>query len=97
MIDIGKWGAIAGSITAIVSLVLLVIKPVISSFAKITETLSEVNYTLRLLTKDLEASKDDRSMIHEELKRHDDRLDDQDKQLVKHKQQIITLFKETRK
>lgn len=39
MINLGEWGTIAGSITAIVSLILLVIRPVTASFSKITETL----------------------------------------------------------
>lgn len=68
MINLGEWGTIAGSITAIVSLILLVIRPVTASFSKITETLSKVSHNLDLLTKDLESSKSDRLMIHEELK-----------------------------
>ncbi|MFY0870965.1 hypothetical protein, partial [Enterococcus faecium] len=75
MINLGEWGTIAGSITAIVSLILLVIRPVTASFSKITETLSKVSHNLDLLTKDLESSKSDRLMIHEELKKHDERLD----------------------
>ncbi|HCC4381139.1 TPA: hypothetical protein M5K00_002977, partial [Enterococcus faecium] len=74
MINLGEWGTIAGSITAIVSLILLVIRPVTASFSKITETLSKVSHNLDLLTKDLESSKSDRLMIHEELKKHDERL-----------------------
>ncbi|HCC4381148.1 TPA: hypothetical protein M5K00_002986, partial [Enterococcus faecium] len=70
MINLGEWGTIAGSITAIVSLILLVIRPVTASFSKITETLSKVSHNLDLLTKDLESSKSDRLMIHEELKKH---------------------------
>ena len=46
MINLGEWGTIAGSITAIVSLILLVIKPITASFSKITETLSKVNHNL---------------------------------------------------
>ena len=34
MINLGQWGAIAGSITAIVSLILLVIRPIVASFTK---------------------------------------------------------------
>ncbi|WP_142426954.1 hypothetical protein, partial [Enterococcus durans] len=75
MINLGEWGMIAGSITAIVSLILLVIRPIAASFSKITETLSKVSHNLDLLTKDLEASKNDRLTIHEELKSHDERLD----------------------
>ncbi|MBH1078618.1 hypothetical protein B1P97_06575, partial [Enterococcus faecium] len=75
MINLGEWGMIAGSITAIVSLILLVIRPIAASFSKITETLSKVSHNLDLLTKDLESSKSDRLMIHEELKKHDERLD----------------------
>ncbi len=63
MINLGEWGTIAGSITAIVSLILLVIRPVTASFSKITETLSKVSHNLDLLTKDLESSKSDRLMI----------------------------------
>ncbi|HFM8974199.1 hypothetical protein B5J54_04805, partial [Enterococcus faecium] len=73
MINLGEWGMIAGSITAIVSLILLVIRPIAASFSKITETLSKVSHNLDLLTKDLESSKSDRLMIHEELKKHDER------------------------
>ena len=72
MINLGEWGAIAGSITAIVSFILLVIK-------------------------DLEASKSDRITIHEELKKHDERLDAHAEKLVEHTQQIKTLFRERRK
>ncbi len=46
MINLGEWGAIAGSITAIVSLILLVIRPIVASFTKITKTLSQVSYNL---------------------------------------------------
>nr|MDB1683571.1 hypothetical protein [Enterococcus durans] len=63
----------------------------------ITETLSKVSHNLDLLTKDLEASKNDRLTIHEELKSHDERLDKHAEKLVEHTQQIKTLFGERRK
>ncbi len=69
-----------------------------ASFSKITETLSKVSHNLDLLTKDLESSKSDRLMIHEELKKHDERLDTHAEKLVEqHTQQIKTLFRERRK
>ena len=40
MINLGEWGAIAGSITAIVSLILLVIRPIAASFSKITDRIT---------------------------------------------------------
>ncbi|MBK4831616.1 hypothetical protein CU001_0667 [Enterococcus faecium] len=50
-----------------------------------------------MLTKDLEASKNDRLTIHEELKSHDERLDKHAEKLAEHTQQIKTLFRERRK
>ena len=53
-----------------------------------------MSYNLELLTKDLESSKSDRLMIHEELKRNmDERLDTHAEKLVEHTQQIKTLFR----
>ncbi len=52
-----------------------------------------MSYNLELLTKDLESSKSDRLMIHEELKKHDERLDTHAEKLVEHTQQIKTLFR----
>ncbi|HAQ1190062.1 TPA: hypothetical protein IW783_002917, partial [Enterococcus faecium] len=56
--------------------------------------LSKVSRNLDLLNKDLEASKSDRITIHEELKKHDERLDTHAEKLVEHTQQIKTLFRE---
>ncbi|KWY86255.1 hypothetical protein, partial [Enterococcus faecium] len=64
---------------------------------KITETLSKVSYILGLLTTDIESSNSDRLMIHEKLKKPDKRLDTHTNKLVKHTQQLKTLFRERRK
>ncbi len=43
MINLGEWGSDSRINHAIVSLILLVIKPITASFSKITETLSKVS------------------------------------------------------
>ena len=87
-------GAYAGSLMAIILLIAYFVKPVVSSFSEITETLSKINHNLDLLNKDLEASKSDRQSIHDELKNHDAKLDSHSEKLVAHDEQLKTLFKE---
>ena len=88
---LGTW---AGSLMAIILLIAYFVKPVVSSFSEITDTLSKVNHNLDLLNKDLEASKSDRKSIHDELKNHDSKLDSHSEKLVAHDEQLKTLFKE---
>lgn len=53
-----------------------------------------MTHSLDLLNRDLQASKEDRTSIHDELQRHDERLDSHNDCLIEHTQQIKTLYKE---
>lgn len=87
----------AGWIMAILGLVLLIVRPVLNSFTKISKSLSEVTYTLQTINKDIAESRGDRERIHEELKDHDKRLNLQKETLIEHTQQIKTLYKRSEK
>ncbi len=90
--SIEAMGALAGSIMAVISLVAFVVRPVISAFNKTTDALTKINHTLDLLNRDLEDSKSDRSKIHDELDKHEKQIGDHTVHLVKHDEQIKTLF-----
>lgn len=94
MLDVEQLATWAGWIMAILGLVLLIIRPVLNSFTKITKSLSEVTYTLQTINKDIRDSQSDRLQIHDELKDHDHRLDAQKEKLIEHTEQIKTLYKE---
>ena len=81
-------------LTVIGVAVLTVIRPIMNSFNKISENLTKMTHSLDLLNRDLQASKEDRTSIHDELQRHDERLDSNNDRLIEHTQQIKTLYKE---
>lgn len=82
-------GAIAASVMSIAGLIVFLINPVL----KLNKAINELNLTIKLLGKDLDASKEDRIAIHAQLIRQDTKLDDHELKLAEHSQQIKTLFK----
>ncbi|MGH1841134.1 hypothetical protein ABE867_10460 [Enterococcus gallinarum] len=94
MLNVGELATWAGWVMTIIGLVAFVVRPVMSNFTKIAENLTKLSHSLDLLNRDLEASKSDRIAIHDELKKHDERLDAQKETLIEHGQQIKTLFRE---
>lgn len=91
VLTIATW---CGAIMSIVGLIAFMISPILKSFSKINHTLAQTSHNLELITRDLETSKSDRIAIHDELKKHDERLDAQKETLIEHGQQIKTLFRE---
>lgn len=85
-------GALAASILSIIGLIMFFVKPVLTMSNKLNETIHELNLTMKLLSKDLEASKEDQLSIHAQLDQHDSRLDEHGLTLAEHGQQIKTLF-----
>lgn len=94
MLDISEMATWAGWIMTIIGLVGFVIHPILSSFTKISSNLTKISHNLDLISRDLEASKSDRLAIHNELAKHDERLDRQGDKIIEHSEQIKTLFKE---
>jgi septal ring factor EnvC (AmiA/AmiB activator) len=94
MLDILTIATWAGAFMTIIGLISFLISPILKSFAKINQTLTQTSHNLELITRDLEASKSDRVAIHNELREHDKRLDAQKEKLIEHGQQLRTLFKE---
>lgn len=92
-IDLGVASAWAGAIMTILGLIGAIVKPMLKSFTNITKSLTDVAHSIDMLNRDIEASQQDRSLIHNTLQEHDKRLDNQDIVLAEHKQQLVTLFK----
>lgn len=90
---IEELGLLAAAIMSIAGLIAFFAKPVLNSSKELNKTITELNLTLNLLSKDLEASKEDRKVIHAKLDRQDERLDAHELKLAEHGQQIKTLFK----
>lgn len=94
MVNVGELATWAGWIMTIIGLVAFVIRPIMSGFTKITGNLTKISHSLDLINRDLEASKSDRLAIHNELAKHEERLDRQGDKIIEHSEQIKTLFKE---
>lgn len=85
---IGELGLLAGAIMSTAGLIVFLVKPVF----KLNESINKLNLTLEILSRDLEASKEDRKSIHVQLDRQDDRIDSHELKIAEHSQQIKTLF-----
>lgn len=92
MIDILSVATWAGALMSIIALVAFFVRPIIRSFTKITDNLTKMSHSLDMINRDLEASKTDRTALHAELLRHDERLDAHSKKLVSHEEQLRILF-----
>lgn len=68
-------------------------KEISRPFQSMKKSLDSLNYSIQMLNKDLEDSKNDRRGIHEDLAKQDRRLDGHDVLLGKHDEQIRTLFR----
>lgn len=62
----------------------------------INKSLVDILYQLKTFNEKIMLSEKDREDIHLDLKEHDRRLDEQDKLLGRHDEQLKTLFKERR-
>lgn len=93
MIDIFVIAAWATAILSIAGVIGLIIKPVLNSFTKITQNLTQITNSLQLINKEIADSKEDRVGIRSELKEHENRLDAHSLELAKHSEQIVSLRK----
>lgn len=87
--EIATW---AGAIMTILGLVAFVLKPILSSLTYIVSNLTEIKHGLDMMNKSIEAAQSDRLGIHDELVKHDNRLDEHEGYLIRHDEQIKTLF-----